>query len=47
MKAAQAFSVPIRIVKGFQNWERKKFYPIAPKEVIQYSEETGAEPCKE
>ncbi|MEW6496222.1 MAG: CRISPR-associated helicase Cas3' [Cyanobacteriota bacterium] len=46
MKAAQAFSVPIRIVKGFQNWERKRFYLVAPKEVIQYSEETGAEPCQ-
>lgn len=46
MKAAQAFSVPIRIEKGFQNWKRKKFYPVAPKELINYSEETGAEPCK-
>lgn len=47
MKAAQAFSVPIRIEKGFQDWKRKKFYPVAPNDVINYSEETGAEPCKE
>ena len=47
MKAAQAFSVPIRIEKGFQNWKRKKFYPVAPNDVINYSEETGAEPCKQ
>ncbi len=46
MKAAQAFSVPIRIVPGFQDWKRIKFYPVAPPEAITYSEETGAEPCK-
>ncbi|HBB35852.1 MAG TPA: CRISPR-associated helicase Cas3' [Cyanobacteria bacterium UBA8803] len=45
MKAAQAFSVPIRIIPGFQNWQRKRFYPVAPADEIIYSEETGAEPC--
>lgn len=46
MKEAQAWSVPIRIEKGFQRWRRVRFYPVAPKDVIQYSEETGAEPCQ-
>lgn len=43
MKAAQAFSVPIRIIPGFQNWKRKRFYLVAPTEQVFYSEETGAE----
>ena len=46
MKEALRWSVPIRIVKGFKDWKRRKFYPIAPKDIIKYSEETGAEPCK-
>lgn len=46
MKAAQAFSVPIRIVPGFQDWKRIKFYPVAPPDAITYSEETGAESCQ-
>ena len=47
MKEAQKWSVPIRIVKGFQDWKRRKFYPIAPGDVIKYSAETGAEPCQQ
>lgn len=46
IKEALGWSVPIRIVKGFKDWKRQKFYPIAPKDIIKYSQETGAEPCK-
>ena len=45
-KEAQRWSVPIRIIKGFQQWKRIGFYPVAPPTEIRYSEETGAEPCK-
>ncbi|MCT7995550.1 CRISPR-associated helicase Cas3' [Laspinema olomoucense] len=46
MKEAQNWAVSIRPMPGFQKWKRKKFYRCAPSDVIQYSEETGAEPCK-
>lgn len=45
MKTAQAFTVPIRIPTNhkWQDWKRIKFYPVAPKDIIFYSDETGAE----
>jgi CRISPR-associated endonuclease/helicase Cas3 len=46
MKAAQRWSVPIQIMPGFRSWRRIGFYPVCPADVIIYSEETGAEPCK-
>jgi len=46
IQEAQAWSVPIRLMKGWENWKRCKFYLRAPSDRIQYSEECGAEPCK-
>ncbi len=46
MQEAQAWSIPIRIMKGWETWKRCKFYLRAPNDAIQYSEEVGAEPCK-
>jgi CRISPR-associated endonuclease/helicase Cas3 len=46
MKEAQNWAISIRATPGFQEWKRKKFYRCAPSDVIQYSEETGAEQCK-
>ena len=43
MKAAQGWSVPIRIPQNLRNWKRCRFYPIAPPDELIYSEETGAE----
>lgn len=43
MKEAQRWSVPVRIVPGFQEWRRIGFYPVAPRERVCYTEETGAE----
>ncbi|MBV9386240.1 MAG: CRISPR-associated helicase Cas3' [Chroococcidiopsidaceae cyanobacterium CP_BM_ER_R8_30] len=48
-QAAQAWSVPIRIPpdpRELGQWQRCKFYRIAPTDKIFYSEETGAETCK-
>lgn len=46
MQEAQAWSIPIRLMKGWETWKRCKFYLRAPNDAIQYSEEVGAEPCK-
>ena len=46
MREAQGWSVPIRIPQTLAQWQRCRFYPIAPSEEIFYSDETGAEPCK-
>jgi len=46
IQEAQAWSVPIRLMKGWETWKRCKFYLRAPSDRIQYSEEWGAEPCK-
>jgi CRISPR-associated endonuclease/helicase Cas3 len=46
MKEAQGWSVPVYIPKNLYEWKRIKFYPIAPTNEIQYSPDTGAEPCK-
>jgi CRISPR-associated endonuclease/helicase Cas3 len=46
MREAQRWSVPIRIPETLAQWRRCRFYPIAPSEEIFYSDETGAEPCK-
>lgn len=49
MQEAQGWSVPIRMpknLKDFYEWDRCRFYPIAPSDQIFYCEETGAEPCK-
>lgn len=43
MKEAQRWSVPIRIMSEFRTWRRIGFYPVCPKDVINYSESTGAE----
>lgn len=41
-----AYTVPI-LAKGCNQWERYKFYPVAPKDIWGYSEEKGAyELCK-
>lgn len=45
MREAQGWTVPIRIPKTLREWERCRFYPIAPSDEIFYSEETGAESC--
>lgn len=29
-KAAQGWSIPIRIVKGYEHWKRRSFYPVTP-----------------
>jgi CRISPR-associated endonuclease/helicase Cas3 len=42
MKAAQKFTVPIRIMKDFRDWKRIKLYPVAPPTHVEYSAETGA-----
>lgn len=44
--AAQGWSVPIRLMKGWEQWKRCGFYFIAPSTAVHYSEETGAEPCQ-
>ncbi len=44
--AAQGWSVPIRLMKGWEQWRRCGFYFIAPSTAVGYSEETGAEPCQ-
>jgi CRISPR-associated endonuclease/helicase Cas3 len=46
MQEAQAWSIPIRLMKGWETWKRCKFYLRAPNDAIEYSEEVGAEPCK-
>lgn len=46
MKEAQNWAVSVRLQPGFQQWKRIKYYRVVPSTVIQYSEETGAEPCK-
>jgi CRISPR-associated endonuclease/helicase Cas3 len=46
IQEAQAWSIPIRLMKGWETWKRCKFYLRAPNDAIQYSEEVGAEPCK-
>jgi CRISPR-associated endonuclease/helicase Cas3 len=46
IREAQRWSVPIHIPQNLYEWKRIRFYPIAPREDICYSEETGAEPCK-
>ncbi|WP_019500469.1 CRISPR-associated helicase/endonuclease Cas3 [Pseudanabaena sp. PCC 6802] len=46
MQETQAWSVPIRLVKGWETWKRCKFYLRAPGDAVQYSEEMGAEPCR-
>jgi CRISPR-associated endonuclease/helicase Cas3 len=46
MQEAQAWSIPIRLMKGWETWKRCKFYLRAPNDAIQYNEEVGAEPCK-
>ena len=43
IKEAQRWSVPVRIVPGFQEWRRIGFYPVAPPDRVSYTEETGAE----
>lgn len=43
LKAAQRWSVPIRIQSGYQRWKRIGFYPVAPRDCVDYSEEMGAE----
>lgn len=46
MREAQGWAVPIRIPATLRDWKRCRFYPIAPRDQVLYSEETGAEPCK-
>jgi CRISPR-associated endonuclease/helicase Cas3 len=46
IQEAQAWSIPIRLMKGWETWKRCKFYLRVPNDAIQYSEEVGAEPCK-
>lgn len=41
-KERQRWTVPIRIMNGFENWRRNGFYPIAPKNRVEYSALTGA-----
>jgi len=43
---AQRWTVPIRLMNSYTTWEREGVYPVAPKAVVRYSEETGAELCK-
>jgi CRISPR-associated endonuclease/helicase Cas3 len=43
---AQRWTVSIPLVDSFAQWEREGVYPVAPKAVVKYSEETGAELCK-
>ncbi|HNB70717.1 MAG TPA: CRISPR-associated helicase Cas3' [Acidobacteriota bacterium] len=44
---AQRWTVPITILKDSIHWQREGVYPIAPKGLIVYSKETGAEICKQ
>lgn len=45
MQEAQAWAVPIRLppISKLREWQRCRFYPIAPPEEVAYSEEVGAE----
>jgi CRISPR-associated endonuclease/helicase Cas3 len=46
MAEAQGYSVPIIPPKGWYEWKKVRFYPIALPTAITYSPETGAEQCK-
>jgi CRISPR-associated endonuclease/helicase Cas3 len=46
MAEAQGYAVPIIPPKGWYEWKKIRFYPIAPPTAITYSPETGAEQCK-
>lgn len=41
-KERQGWTVPVRIIPGFENWRRNGFYPVAPSDKVEYSTETGA-----
>ncbi|MBE9125500.1 MULTISPECIES: hypothetical protein [unclassified Coleofasciculus] len=41
-KERQGWTVPIRIIPGFQQWRTNGFYPVAPPDKVEYSAETGA-----
>ena len=46
MKEAQGWSVPIRFLPIYLQWDKRKYYLIAPADEITYDPEVGAEPCK-
>lgn len=46
MKEAQNWAVSVRWQPELKGCKRIKYYRVAPSDVIQYSEETGAEQCK-
>jgi CRISPR-associated endonuclease/helicase Cas3 len=41
-KERQGWTVPVRIIPGFEDWRRNGFYPVAPPDKVEYSTETGA-----
>ena len=41
-KERQRWTIPIRIIAGFDKWRRNGYYPIAPPDQVEYSSETGA-----
>ena len=41
-KERQGWTVPIRIIPGFEKWQPNGFYPVAPPDKVEYSTETGA-----
>jgi CRISPR-associated endonuclease/helicase Cas3 len=39
---AQRWTVPVPLMKGYEKWNRRGFYPIAPRSRVTYSKEIGA-----